>query len=194
MSTPVQSSSRHFSGRCSTTNRSGIPSRSLPRYSELSKLNSPQLRCVLMMGVYQKTLSSRRSKSDSAGRTINLYSADSQLIFQSIQYIPTGLMAPIQLLGTIGIIRLRCSARFRNLQDAPSHLLDICCPNVNSDPFAELFAASHFRYYRFDDSPRWCVLPDCPRAPHHRLPHHLEARSPGRLPAPRFAGICRSSP
>jgi len=52
-----------------------------------------------MTAVFRKSVQTKRTKKDTMGRIINLYAADSQLIFQGIQLFMPGLVAPLQLAG-----------------------------------------------------------------------------------------------
>jgi len=66
-----------------------------------SSITGMKMRVVMMTAVYRKAMNLAKRKGDSHGQIVNLFAADSQLIFDGMTNIVPGLIAPLQLLGAV---------------------------------------------------------------------------------------------
>jgi len=60
-----------------------------------------KIRVSMMTAVYRKATRIPKSKGANSGQIVNLYAADSQLIFDGMYQIIPGLVAPLQLVGAV---------------------------------------------------------------------------------------------
>jgi ATP-binding cassette subfamily C (CFTR/MRP) protein 1 len=65
-----------------------------------------RVRNCLMIAVYEKamTLSALSKGQVGVGKIVNLISNDSQKILEGMQFINSGLLVPLQIIGAVGII------------------------------------------------------------------------------------------